>query len=285
MGSPTWSVLKSAVTSASGQISTTVWPSRNHQFRLVFSGWSSAYPAASQVRDVFVRQAATVTRTSSTSVDAGDPVTLSGVTSLALAGRPATLQIKSGSTWKSIVGGKVSAAKTFSLSTKATGRGNQYYRVVVTGTPSASGAISATKTFAVYAWYSLDTTFSDGWRALVPQDYWRVAGVNYTKVLGAWDTQSSWRQYTLAGKCRTFKSTIGMKDGSSEGAQFDASIDQRYVDFGTLEPGQSRKIAASVSSADYLIFGTSPRYFDEMRGIYPAYAGATVSCLSQPGYM
>jgi hypothetical protein len=243
------------------------------------------YPATSPVRGIFVRQAATVTKTSSASVDAGDTITLSGTTSGALAGRPATLQIKAGTTWKSIVGGKVTTTKTFSLSTKATGRGNQYYRVVVTGTPSASGAVSATKAFAVYAWYSLDSTFSDGWIALVPQDYWRIAGVNYTKVLGAWDTQNSWRQYTLAGKCRTFKSTIGMKDDSSNGSLFDASIDQRYVNFGTVEPGQSRKVTASVSGADYLIFGTSALYWEGERGIFPAYAGASVSCVSQPGYM
>jgi hypothetical protein len=57
MGSTTWSLLKSAVTSPTGQISTTVWPSRNHEFRLVFSGWSSATPlrARSGVSS-FVRQ-------------------------------------------------------------------------------------------------------------------------------------------------------------------------------------------------------------------------------------
>lgn len=289
MGSPTWSLLKSAVTSSTGQISTTVWPSRNHEFRLVFSGWSSAYPATSPVRGVFVRQAATVTKTSSSSVDAGGTVTLSGITSAALAGRPATLQIKSGTTWKSIVGGKVSAAKTFSLSTKATGRGNQYYRIVVTGTPSASGAITATKTFTVYAWYSLDSVVPWVWQALVPQSNWRIAGTTYAKVLGAFDTtQYAYRAFTYGQQCRTLRASIGMMDRSEYGVDFGARTDSRIVanavDFGSMAPGQSPKqVSMNLTGSDWVLIWTSGSSYNG-RGAYPAYIGGRISCTTEPGY-
>lgn len=284
LGSTTWSLLKSAVTSSTGQISATVWPSRNHQFRLVFSGWSSAYPATSPVRDVYVRQSATVTKTSSTSVDAGDTVTLSGVTSAALAGRPATLQIKSGTTWKSIVGGKVSTAKTFTLSTKASGRGNQYYRVVVTGTPSASGAISATKTLKVHAWYALEKVMAFHPQGLVPQANWRIAGTTYPVVIGAYNRQSSHTGYTYGGQCRTLKASVGVMDLAYYGSSFGAWTDTREADFGSMEPGQApRQVSMDLTGSDYVVLWTGGGY-SMTNGFYPAYVGARISCTTEPGY-
>jgi hypothetical protein len=288
-GSTTWSLLKSAVTNSTGQISTTVWPSRNHQFRLVFTGWSSAYPASSPVRDLYVRQSATVTKASSASVDAGDTVSLSGTTSAALAGRPATLQIKSGTTWKSLVGGKVSSTKTFSLSTKATGRGNQYYRVVVSGTSSASGAITATKTFTVYAWYSLDTVVPWYSPTLVPQANWRIAGTTYPQVLGAFDTtRYSDRAVTYGQQCRTLRANIGMMDRSEVGVYFGARTDSRSVasevDFGFMAPGQAPKqVSMNLTGSDWLLVYTAGSSYNG-RGAYPAYIGARISCTTTPGY-
>lgn len=283
-GAVSWSLLKTAVTNSTGRISTTVRPMRNHEFRLVFAGGSTVSPAASPARDVYVRQSATITKTSAASVDAGAPVTLSGTTSAALAGRPATLQVKSGTTWKIITSGKVSATRTFSLSTKATGRGNQYYRVVVSGTASATTAISATKTFKVYAWYALEKVMAFHPQGLVPQTNWRIAGTTYPLVLGAYNRQSSHTAYTYGGQCRTLKAAVGVMDLAYYGSSFGAWTDKREADFGSMEPGQApRQVSMDLTGSDYVVLWTGGGY-SMTNGFYPAYIGARISCVTEPGY-
>lgn len=230
-------------------------------------------------------QTVTVTKMSSAAVDAGDNVALSGTTVAALVGHAAALQVKSGSTWKNVATGKVSAKRTFALTAKTSGRGQQSYRVAVSGVKGKPVQVSTSRTFTVYAWYSLNTTVEDGDSGLVPQNYWRIAGITYPVVLGSRGLQASWRQYTLAPKCHTFKATIGMMDKSDSGADFTAVENYKSTDFGTMAPGHTRQFSMGVTGSAYVILGATASNPYSFSNNYPAYIGARVSCLSEPGYM
>lgn len=281
VGTAAWSGLRTATTNHLGQVTATVRPTKKYEYRAVFAGNASAYPSASLARVVTMREAATITKTSSAAVDAGDTITVSGTTTAALTGRTATLQLKAGTAWKNVASARVSSTRTFSVSTKASGRGNQYYRVQVAGTP---GATSSTKTFTVYAWYALEKVVPYYWHALVPQTNWRVAGKTYPVVLGAFDVQNSDRAFTLGGQCRTFKGAIGLMDRSTERTEFYVGIRKGAAEFGTMSPGQApRQVSANLTGSDFISLATLGNQ-NYNRGSFPSWIGARISCTTEPGY-
>lgn len=282
-GTASWGTLRFATTDRLGQIAATAKPIRNYEYRLVFSGNAVTYASSSSLRSVGVRQSVTISKTSFTSIDAGDTVTLWGTTSPALAGRVATLQVKGGTTWKSVSSSKVSAGRAFAVSAKSFGRGVQYYRVLVSGTTGVATAVSALRAFKIFAWYSLETVVPFSMDGLVPQANWRIAGRIYPKVLGAFQTQDSERTVTYGNLCRTFKASIGMMDLSYEGTEFFARTSKDGDSLGYMQPGQAPKsVSMNLTGSDFLEIGTYGG--SRTSSAFPAFIGARISCTDAPGY-
>lgn len=291
-GTSKWYKVRSVKTNSSGHLAATVSGlQKNTDVRLSFVGTHAAKPTSSARKTVAVTQWVSAPKMSATTIDAGDYLTLSGTTSASLAGRTATLQARSGTTWKNLATAKVSSKRTYSVKGKAIGRGKTAYRIWVSGTTGVTGAPSAATYPTVYAWYSLDRTMAEGYLGLAPKEYWRVAGKTYPSVLGTERRGDSWRQIRLGNKCRTFKSKIGVMDMSDAGSgeyylSVGGNFQSRYLTFQGGPKGTVKDISADITAASLIIMATQgvPEYYSSDTVRYPTFVEAKVSCTEEPGY-
>ncbi|MFJ6419191.1 hypothetical protein [Paeniglutamicibacter sp. NPDC091659] len=285
-GTSKWHNVRTAKTNSAGRVSVKVTGlQKNYDFRLTFAGSRTAKASSSSRKTVKVKQQVTVAKVSATTVNAGDNITLSGTTSKALVGQEATLQAKSGKSWKNLGTAKVNSKRAFSVKGKAIGLDTTAYRVWIKGTAGVTGTASAARNVTVYAWYSLDYTPAEGYVGLTHQDYWRVAGKTYPRVIGSADSGYTWRQIMLGKKCRTFKSKIGAMDMSNGGYQRFWISARSYKEYGAGPLGTLTGISADVTGEPVFLIGTIgvPSYNTWSRD-YPVYVGAQVSCTEEPGY-
>ena len=139
-GAATWATLSTFTTSLTGQVSTSVKPSANREYRLLTDA-SSAYASTSSAA-VLVRVRQKVTAAlSASSITLGQTVTIKGSVAPNHAGQSVTLQRYSSGAWHTVKTATLTSASTYSFSYKPGSTGTRTLRVY---RPADTGHASGT---------------------------------------------------------------------------------------------------------------------------------------------
>lgn len=289
-GTSTWSVYKSGKTDSRGRYALKVTGNqKNYDYRAVYKGSTISKAAISKTATVKVKQAVSITKTSSTSPTAGDVIQLDGKTSPALVGSAVHLQVRSGTSWKTVASSKVSTKATYAVKGRATLGGKQSYRVLAPAKTGVDTTASATKVFNVYSWYYLsDMKSVDGSGMWNLSTTTKIGGVQFPKSVGNAYSLSKeiWADYNLSYQCRRFEATLGVRDESPSGSVvgFSTTLDSVRVAHGTVALGQRKPFSMDVSGAFRVRLhhvNSSAKNVNDyhIRGVW---GDAKVLCLSNP---
>jgi hypothetical protein len=226
-------------------------------------------------------------------VVAGDKADLKGKASSNLVGKRLSVQIKNGSAWAALPGGgTVSRDRAFSIriTVDTSSAGARTFRVVFAGTSALKGSTSSRST-TVWRWLPLvqlpvssTEGSSDVDAAASPHTDLTVKGKRYASLL-AGDVPTGGTgaaTFDLGRHCRTFRSIIGLTDGSPAAASIAYSV--YFGDVAqiapTLKRGQTRTIDLAMSKVSKLVLrNTEPDPFTAFDGpTVAAWPTARVLC-------
>lgn len=214
--------------------------------------------------------AVSISAISASSIEAGQPFTVSGAASANLNGRQVEVQAyDSGSgSWGAVGRGSVQN-NAWSASTSVSTAGRSVpLRAAFLGGVGLSASRSTASSVSVYGWYY----FYDGTPAYVAQreayggqvayDTWNINGVTYSKSLGigGGTGYSNWVEYDLARSCIRLATTVGLDDSSGTTTRATARIVVDNVTKWTqsgLQLGQSIPVTIDITSGLRLHVETS----------------------------
>lgn len=204
--------------------------------------------------EVVVRKTIDLERTSERGTTAGATVTFAGTTPKKLVGTKVKLQRRSPASkkWVAVDTSKVTRDKTFNVEGRASGAGINTWRAVTPVVEGKRQSSNKSKSL-VFAWFYLhdidmvDSRRFEGDEATVAGTYYAKSAMNSSNF---WWEDQPWGEWNLGYKCKTFRATIGLDDGSPSGSSvaFVNVVDDVETNWGTLGNGASQSVELDITS-------------------------------------
>jgi hypothetical protein len=209
----------------------------------------AAVPAqASTTKDL------TLSLTSSAEPSSGDKVSFEGSAPTSLAGSVVTLQRRVGTKgdWISVGKSRVGSDGAFAVGGVSTGVGvNQWRATVKKGQAKHQSRVVKTTVFGWYYLSALSSVDTSDWD--VDHEPTTIGGQTFNKslrVYGEYRGDSSWIDYNVSYRCKTFEASIGVDDQSETGftGSFTAYLDGAETTFGSKALGPATKVSLDTSA-------------------------------------
>lgn len=285
-GSSTWRTLARASAAWNGTYRfAAVTVSRNTYFKVQFRG-SAGYPGVTTAsRAVGVSVKLLNVRSNPKVPVAGSPITVTASTSRLLAGQRVLLQRRMYSTyWENLSAVTVGRSGAITATLRQAEVGRKDYRFELVATASHPRTAASVPGFTVFKWFPLaeyeslyTKTIGGQFHASAPG--WELTGPNGTY---------SEHNISLGGKCREFKSTVGIWDGHADpglAAQFVLLTPSgaRAVS-GAVREGSAVKVSADVRGWSRLGMRTVKRAPESVVGT-GAWGSPLALCSQEPSYL
>jgi hypothetical protein len=301
-GTRTWRTVTRATTAADGSYQATVRSTVSADFRARYAGNRKLRGDLSNANRFRANQFVEVTGQGPEIVDAGQPIILTGVTSVGLRSQRIFLDQFIGGAWKQIAQATVSPSGAFRVAgTTSTGGFDIPFRVRSIQTAALLAAYSTPSTFTVYAWYPLssltplqapeENAQSTNFRVKASNS---IAGTSFPNsynslyAVDGFDKFEAGRAgFQLTTQCSSLQTTIGIDDSAGANAawQFLVYLDGNEYNLGFFEKGDSQYLNIGVTAVNRIRLVNNRRVVPPDDASYRANAvwgGARIKCAGKP---
>jgi hypothetical protein len=230
-----WKSVETSKTRSTGRFAIRVPLAATAGVRVVAKDSSGRQLGSSATSKVVVPQRVRVSAKSARSVDVGEPVDISGWTSVGLRGRRIVLQVQAVDGWVNVGSARVNSSGAYQVTGRldSPGRG-QRLRVYAPGVAKLGieSAVVGAGQIGVFAWYPLDAAHFErvDYHGLSDDaSVRRVAGVAYpgSAALYAQPGGEAFVTYALGAACSDVRFSVGVDDSATlaSGVAYGAAVD------------------------------------------------------------